>query len=651
MSASACGETALADGCSRAFHPFPSTEEKSSKRPRCGSPPACSFSLPGPWGLRDLFGSSDDDDDDDVQQNNNFYRIRLEYREGGDLAQHVGEARLLLFRDDRPGAIAKIVFSSGEPDRNATLQACVHVLNVKKAHRGHDFGSLLFTEAMGCLKRRHWKQTEGTRHIYCHLDAEEDCERYNKLVHFYEQLGLQVKPHAKIQYISASENQQVYRKIPMHITTEVCYAHSLASIEGQDKYFTPVALHDSDGNPAKVSDFIGRIDWLLIDRGDSCVELRTTKGHCAKVAADGSIQLGFENHDGQDSDFVSPSARFRLLRFSEAKLQTHHQKADLPLTKQAHFDLWMLQSIQNDNFLSVDSSRGHLMCSKRMSIWQAGWSENATLTCTRETPSMRRHYMQKWQTQTVEYVQYKREKYLKFDTCCMSLQEALLEKARLVVTDSDDAERKSVESTCFQRAEWFRRHGYADWIQFTALIYELGRVLRVLDLSLAGLDDDIEHDWTVASQSWVVGCSPPTSINFIEYQYLNPDSTSPAYSSLQGMYDSFCGMENVLLTWSAQQYMSELLHYNKVDLPSEAFSMIRLSSLDVWHSKREYLHLTRDMDENILPFVADFAGALQDCTVDCSAEPEISHETCEHLWNEHYRLIAEKYGAAGCLNW
>jgi len=41
-----------------------------------------------------------------------FFTLRMEHRKGGPLARHPGEERVLLFRSDRPGAIAKIVFSS-----------------------------------------------------------------------------------------------------------------------------------------------------------------------------------------------------------------------------------------------------------------------------------------------------------------------------------------------------------------------------------------------------------------------------------------------------------------------------------------------------------------------------------------------------------
>jgi hypothetical protein len=36
----------------------------------------------------------------------------MEHREGGAMAQHFGEERILLFRSDQPGAIAKIIYSS-----------------------------------------------------------------------------------------------------------------------------------------------------------------------------------------------------------------------------------------------------------------------------------------------------------------------------------------------------------------------------------------------------------------------------------------------------------------------------------------------------------------------------------------------------------
>lgn len=84
-----------------------------------------------PLGLVDLFGSHRSGG------NNAFFTLRLEHREGGVMARHDGEERILLFRSDRPGAIAKIIYSSTPPpdaadEERRTAEAKIHVLDVKE---------------------------------------------------------------------------------------------------------------------------------------------------------------------------------------------------------------------------------------------------------------------------------------------------------------------------------------------------------------------------------------------------------------------------------------------------------------------------------------------------------------------------------------
>ena len=101
-----------------------------------------------------------------------LFFFRLEHRVGGALATRQGEERILLFRSDHPGAIAKIIYSStqlllmdeDEHDDTTTTnsndrqqqqqddshsskpvaQAYIHSLNVKDCYRGYDFGESFF---------------------------------------------------------------------------------------------------------------------------------------------------------------------------------------------------------------------------------------------------------------------------------------------------------------------------------------------------------------------------------------------------------------------------------------------------------------------------------------------------------------------------
>jgi hypothetical protein len=152
-----------------------------------------------------------------------FYTFRMEHRQGGPMSKFRGEERILLFRSDRAGAVAKIIYSSEAPDEHEnaasesipllkqegsqshclTAHAKIHVLDVKAQYRGRDLGGLLFSEAITSLKSLYCNDDEDEVHdlaakgsvsserkricdVECSLDAEEDVTRHGKLVKFYE---------------------------------------------------------------------------------------------------------------------------------------------------------------------------------------------------------------------------------------------------------------------------------------------------------------------------------------------------------------------------------------------------------------------------------------------------------------------------------
>jgi inositol oxygenase len=187
-----------------------------------------------------------------------FFTLRMEHRNGGTLATHDGEERVLRFRSDKAGAIAKVIFSSSpvidqsedngedngedniddsscqpqhpadERKQTTTIaaNATIHVLFVKDAHRGFNLGGLLFALCTTCLRKRYCGssnnkiysgidcQKTSASSIRCRLDAEEDIRRHGKLVHFYEHLGLRKRERAKPNIIHNNDGES-YRRIPM----------------------------------------------------------------------------------------------------------------------------------------------------------------------------------------------------------------------------------------------------------------------------------------------------------------------------------------------------------------------------------------------------------------------------------------------------
>mmetsp|Transcript_2309 Transcript_2309/g.4981 ORF Transcript_2309/g.4981 Transcript_2309/m.4981 type:complete len:758 (-) Transcript_2309:125-2398(-) len=254
---------------------------------------------------------------------NQFYTLRLEHRIGGPTASHRNEERILLFRSDKPGAIAKIIYSSSLPDGAETelnvarprsmsksgecearssatasaAQAKIHVLDVKAPYRGKHLGGLLFSEAITSLKSKYCNpldevddgngaanisESSGTesdgassmemsgmkrRRAYdveCVLDAEEDTSRHGKLVQFYEDLGCKVKSSNRIQYVNNNDTE-TYRKVPMridlHAYTNECPAKKERARMRRKKFTHLVSSSKGSFLPIKL---VGPLGKLLV---------------------------------------------------------------------------------------------------------------------------------------------------------------------------------------------------------------------------------------------------------------------------------------------------------------------------------------------------------------------------------------------------
>jgi hypothetical protein len=386
----------------------------------------------------------------------------MEHREGGPMAQHYGEERILLFRSDQPGAVAKIIYSStpaedlddtsplfnnkldpprkeDEDELERMTQAKVHVLSVKEQYRGFNLGGLLFSEAMSSLRHRyHEGQEEANNNgrkegdldglyssVRCQLDAEEDFRRYNKLVGFYEELGCHVKPKAKITYINNNDGE-TYRKIPMQIALRSRDARTNKGSHEMKK-FLPITLLESPGKRVELSKHSGnRLEWLLVELGDGGLEFRTTSGLLLLAVDDGRCQLS-EDAGNDTNTMLGRDSMFHLERISDKRKEVvscDENNGDMLNSVESRpKELWMVKTAYH-SYLAVDPSSHLLCCSKDPTFWRADGSA-FSLECTNDTPSRREHYRKMWATQTVEYNRRMQSRYLDFDIGKMSLKDAL----------------------------------------------------------------------------------------------------------------------------------------------------------------------------------------------------------------------------------
>jgi Myo-inositol oxygenase len=213
-----------------------------------------------------------------------------------------------------------------------------------------------------------------------------------------------------------------------------------------------------------------------------------------------------------------------------------------------------------------------------------------------------------------------------------------------------------------------------DWVQLLALLYSLGSVVKYLvnDDFDNEYDRDGDYDWTIPSQTFVVGCvPPPSSAIFGQLPLLDDDSRCKSSNIEQksgGIYPLHCGLDAVVLPWTGPEYMYNMLQHNGICVPDEGMKMLRYASLVDWHTCDEYRHLSNQDDVDVQCFVAEFSQIISfhDDTASASTTMIDAHgggggedavlllpslEECDKLWETHYSDIAEKYNVGSLLCW
>mmetsp|Transcript_25320 Transcript_25320/g.62341 ORF Transcript_25320/g.62341 Transcript_25320/m.62341 type:complete len:98 (+) Transcript_25320:1642-1935(+) len=97
--------------------------------------------------------------------------------------------------------------------------------------------------------------------------------------------------------------------------------------------------------------------------------------------------------------------------------------------------------------------------------------------------------------------------------------------------------------------------------------------------------------------------------------------------------------------------MYNMLKHNGVDLPEEAFVMLRLFAVN--DSEREQCSkaLAETVDHDALCIVQDFCDVQETARQTLFSTKELHEIDCTSLWNSHFSRIFEKYGADKQLQW
>lgn len=235
--------------------------------------------------------------------------------------------------------------------------------------------------------------------------------------------------------------------------------------------------------------------------------------------------------------------------------------------------------------------------------------------------------------QTVDFVKGRKEKWTTFNHFKATVREALEMLNNLVDESDPDVNLPNIVHA-FQTAERIRQdHPDKTWFQLTGLIHDLGKVMAFYG----------EPQWAVVGDTFVVGCKWAENIVYRKTSFFdNPDGCDGRYNTKYGMYEPNCGLDNLLLSWSHDEYLYQVLKHNRSTLPEEAFYMIRYHSFYPWHSGNEYEHLVNEYDNCMKPWVLEFNK--YDLYTKSEEIPDISK-----LW-PYYQKLIDQY-IPGILSW
>ncbi|XP_057364395.1 inositol oxygenase isoform X3 [Manis pentadactyla] len=232
--------------------------------------------------------------------------------------------------------------------------------------------------------------------------------------------------------------------------------------------------------------------------------------------------------------------------------------------------------------------------------------------------------MHTWQT--VDFVRKKHAQFGGFSYKKMTVLEAV-DMLNGLVDESDPDVDFPNSFHAFQTAEGIRKAhpdkvcpalSFPDWFHLVGLLHDLGKVL-----ALAG--------------------EPQASVVFCDSTFQdNPDLQDPRYSTELGMYQPHCGLKNVLMSWGHDEYMYQVMKFNKFSLPQEAFYMIRFHSFYPWHTGGDYMQLCSEQDLAILPWVQEFNKF--DLYTKCPDLPDVDK------LRPYYQGLIDKY-CPGVLSW
>lgn len=209
-----------------------------------------------------------------------------------------------------------------------------------------------------------------------------------------------------------------------------------------------------------------------------------------------------------------------------------------------------------------------------------------------ERDTVREFYRLNHTYQTYDFVQEKRNEFLKFDKKEMPVWQAF-DFLNQLVDDSDPDTDLDQFQHLLQTAEAIRGDGHPDWMVLVGLMHDMGKVLCLFG----------EPQWAVVGDTFPVGCAYSDKVVYPEYFSNNPDFNRAEFQTSTGVYKEGCGLRNVHMSWGHDEYVYQMM---KGHLPEPALYMLRYHSFYAWHREGAYGQLLDSHDRDMLKWVKLF---------------------------------------------
>ncbi|GAB9475860.1 Inositol oxygenase [Globisporangium polare] len=256
--------------------------------------------------------------------------------------------------------------------------------------------------------------------------------------------------------------------------------------------------------------------------------------------------------------------------------------------------------------------------------------------------TVERHYMLMRKHQTVAFNDKMQRKYGSFTNTKMTVWEAFEALKGYVDSSDPDSSLPNLEHM-LQTAEGIRAAGHPDWFQLVGLLHDMGKIQYLWGFKEDGQEGTADGDqWSLGGDTWVLGCRIPDTVVFPEFNSLNPDMQDPRYNTEYGIYQPHCGLKNLKFAWGHDEYLYQMLKFNKTSIPDEGLAMVRYHSCYPWHKEKEYEHLMEEEDEDLMDWVLEFNK------FDLYTKAD-THPVVEELW-PYYQSLIDKY-LPGKLCW